>query len=81
MKSRLCDISPGEKALVSGMYSQGGMRRRLRDMGLVEGAEVECLMKSALGDPVAYLIKGAVIALRREDAAAVTVEDAGAWEM
>ena len=81
MKSRLCDISPGEKALVSGMYSQGGMRRRLRDMGLVEGAEVECLMKSPLGDPVAYLIKGAVIALRREDAAAVTVEDAGTWEM
>ena len=81
MKSRLCDISPGEKALVSGMYSQGGMRRRLRDMGLVEGAEVECLMKSPLGDPVAYLIKGAVIALRREDAAAVTVEDADAWEM
>ena len=81
MKSRLCDISPGEKALVSGMYSQGGIRRRLRDMGLVEGAEVECLMKSPLGDPVAYLIKGAVIALRREDAAAVTVEDAGAWEM
>ena len=81
MKSRLCDISPGEKALVSGMYSQGGIRRRLRDIGLVEGAEVECLMKSPLGDPVAYLIKGAVIALRREDAAAVTVEDAGAWEM
>jgi len=81
MKSRLCDISPGEKALVSGMYSQGGMRRRLRDMGLVEGAEVECLMKSPLGDPVAYLIKGAVIALRREDAAAVTVEEIHTWEI
>ena len=81
MKSRLCDISPGEKALVSGMYSQGGIRRRLRDMGLVEGAEVECLMKSPLGDPVAYLIKGAVIALRREDAASVTVEGISAWEM
>ena len=81
MKSRLCDISPGEKALVSGMYSQGGMRRRLRDIGLVEGAQVECLMKSPLGDPVAYLIKGAVIALRREDAASVTVEGISAWEM
>ena len=81
MKSRLCDISPGEKALVSGMYSQGGMRRRLRDMGLVEGAEVECLMKSPLGDPVAYLIKGAVIALRQEDAASVTVEEIRTWEI
>lgn len=74
MKSRLCDISPGDTAVVSGMYAEGSIRRRLRDMGLVEGAEVECLMKSPLGDPVAYLIKGAVIALRREDAASVTVE-------
>lgn len=81
MKSRLCDISPGDTAVISNMLAQGSIRRRLRDMGLVEGAEVECLMKSPLGDPVAYLIKGAVIALRREDAAAVTVEDAGAWEM
>ena len=81
MKSRLCDISPGDTAVISDMHAQGNIRRRLRDMGLVEGAEVECLMKSPLGDPVAYLIKGAVIALRREDAAAVTVEDAGAWEM
>ena len=81
MKSRLCDISPGDTAVISNMLAQGSIRRRLRDMGLVEGAEVECLMKSPLGDPVAYLIKGAVIALRREDAAAVTVEDAGTWEM
>ena len=81
MKSRLCDISPGDTAVISNMLAQGSIRRRLRDIGLVEGAEVECLMKSPLGDPVAYLIKGAVIALRREDAAAVTVEDAGAWEM
>ena len=81
MKSRLCDISPGDTAVISDMHAQGSIRRRLRDMGLVEGAEVECLMKSPLGDPVACLIKGAVIALRRKDAAAVTVEDAGAWEM
>ena len=74
MGRRLCDISPGDIAVVSGMYSQGSIRRRLRDIGFVEGAEVECLMKSPLGDPAAYLIKGAVIALRREDAASVMVE-------
>lgn len=74
MKQRLCDISPGDKAVVSGMCAEGSIRRRLRDIGLVEGAEVECLMKSPLGDPVAYLIKGAVIALRHEDAATITIE-------
>lgn len=73
MKCRLCDISPGHRAVVVEMHSCGAVRRRLRDMGLVEGTEVECLMKSPLGDPTAYLVKGAVIALRREDAAGITV--------
>lgn len=75
MTNRLCDISPGDTAVISGMYAQGSMRRRLRDIGLVEGAEVECLMRSPLGDPSAYLIKGAVMALRREDAALISIED------
>ncbi len=75
MKNRLCDISPGAVAVVSDMYAKGGIRRRLRDMGLVEGARVECLMKSPLGDPTAYLIRGAVIALRRDDAASVIIEE------
>ena len=49
------------------------MRRRLLDIGLVEGTNIECLQKSPAGDPVAYLIRGAVIALRAEDSAAVLV--------
>lgn len=51
------------------------MARRLMDIGMVQGTEVECLMKSPLGDPAAYLIKGAVIALRREDAGTVLVRE------
>ena len=81
MKNRLCDISPGDTAVISGMQTRGSIRKRLRDMGLVEGTQVECLMKSPLGDPVAYLIKGAVIALRHEDAASVTVEEIHTWKM
>ena len=49
------------------------MRRRLQDIGLIEGTVVECLGKSPLGDPTAFLIRGAVIALRREDAGRVLV--------
>lgn len=75
MTIRLCDISPGHRAVVSGMYTEGSMRRRLRDIGLVEGADVECIMVSPLNDPAAYLIKGAVIALRREDAASIWVHE------
>ena len=37
------------------------------DIGLVNGAEVECVGQSPMGDPRAYLICGAVIAIRRSD--------------
>lgn len=63
----LKDLKVGQSARVKELKSTGSMRRRLQDIGLVEGTEVECLQKSPLGDPVAYFIRGAVIALRSED--------------
>ncbi|MBQ8358239.1 MAG: ferrous iron transport protein A [Clostridia bacterium] len=71
---RLCDIAPGEKCTVSGLTATGAMRRRLLDIGLVEHTPVYCIGKSPGGDPSAYLICGAVIAIRAADAATVLVE-------
>ena len=64
----------GGKVRVSRLLSSGSMRRRLLDIGLIEGTDVECLQRSPAGDPVAYLIRGAVIALRAEDASQILVE-------
>ncbi|CDD30438.1 putative uncharacterized protein [Firmicutes bacterium CAG:94] len=50
------------------LSAQGELRRQLRDLGFVPGAQVECLGKSPLGDPAAYRVRGAVVALRRRDA-------------
>lgn len=74
---RLCDIAPGQGALVCGLVTQGTIRRRLLELGLVKGTRVECLGRSPWGDPSAYLIRGAVIALRREDCAGILVNPAG----
>ena len=63
----LCDIKPGETAEVKKLLSTGSIRRRLLDIGLIEGTVVECLGKSPAGDPAAFLIRGAVIAIRAED--------------
>lgn len=63
----LSDISPGEKATVSALRTEGSMRRRLLDIGLIENTDVECLGRSPAGDPSAYLIRGAVIAIRAAD--------------
>ena len=63
-------------ATVVKLETEGELRHRLMDIGLVEGTTVECVRKSPAGDPKAYLIRGAVIALRNEDAATVIVEKA-----
>lgn len=74
----LNDIAPGERARVVSQSTCGALRRRLLDMGLIDGTEVECVGKSPAGDPRAYLIRGAVIALRAEDGCRIAVERGGA---
>ena len=73
-RQTLNTIPEGGKVRVSRLLSSGSMRRRLLDIGLIEGTDVECLQRSPAGDPVAYLIRGAVIALRAEDASQILVE-------
>ena len=69
----LNDIKIGEKAKVITVKSKGSIRRRLLDIGLTENTVVECVGKSPLGDPSAFLIRGAVIALRSEDSKNILV--------
>ncbi|MEM5769539.1 MAG: FeoA family protein [Bacillota bacterium] len=66
-QSCLNDIKPGQHATVRALQSTGSMRRRLLDIGLIENTEVECLGRSPGGDPAAFLIRGAVFAIRSED--------------
>lgn len=70
----LSSLAEGERARVKKLLSAGAMRRRLQDIGLIEGTPVLCLMKSPSGDPAAYLIRGAVIAIRTEDSSRVVIE-------
>ncbi len=75
MSEQLClnDISPGEHASVSKLLSTGSIRRRLLDIGLIEDTDVECIGRSPGGDPSAFLIRGAVIAIRSEDCANILI--------
>jgi len=70
----LHSIPVGKSAKVKKLLSTGTIRRRLQDIGLIEGTRVDCVQQSPSGDPIAYLIRGAVIALRSEDSAQILVE-------
>ena len=56
------------------LTSTGTMRRRMLDLGLIKGTKIKPVQKSPAGDPTAYYIRGAVIALRKEDASQIIVE-------
>lgn len=67
-------LEEGRWGRVVRLDTKGSMRRRLQDIGLVEGTMVRCLRKSPYGDPVAFLIRGAVIALRNEVSSEIFID-------
>ena len=72
----LSALQVGQSARVVALHTGSAMRRRLMDIGLIPGTRVTCTAVSPAGDPAAYLIRGAVIALRGRDAGGVYLGDA-----
>ena len=79
MNPSLNTLRVGQSARVARVEAEPAMRRRLLELGLVPGTRVTCTAVSPAGDPAAYAVRGAVIALRRRDAAGVGLEEAPSW--
>ena len=58
--------SPGSYYKVISIRLKESERRRISDLGLIPQTKIKILQRSPLGDPVAYFIRGSVIALRLE---------------
>lgn len=67
----------GKKANVVMLNSDCASRRRLLDLGIIEGTVIEKLFKSPSGSPEAYMIRGAVIALRSDISDRIIVSFSG----
>jgi Fe2+ transport system protein FeoA len=63
-KGRVLNVSPAVR---------GQERRRLMDLGIIPGTIIEAEFQSPMSDPTAYRIRGALIALRREQADLISV--------
>jgi Fe2+ transport system protein FeoA len=69
----LADLPLGGVATVTKLTSAGVERRRMMDLGILPGAKIKIAMTNPLGDPTAYDIRGAVIALRQEQTQRIEV--------
>lgn len=52
----------------------GISRRRMLDLGIIDNTNIKLLRKSPCGDPIAYEIRGTVIAFRLEESSKILVE-------
>ena len=66
-------LSCGETAYIKKLNINGSVRRRFFDIGLINDTFVECVAVSPMGDPKAFLVRGAVIAIRNKDSACIVV--------
>lgn len=71
---RLSVLPLGRRAKIAAV-SEGPLCRRLLDMGLVPGTVVQAVRRAPFGDPIAFLVRGYCLALRREEAATIFIEE------
>ena len=70
----LAQVKVGQRAKILELRIEGPTRRRLLDLGLLPGTEITATIRSPLGSPIAYEIRGSVLALRPEDSSKIAVK-------
>ena len=70
----LSELKPGQRGRITKISAKGSVRRRILDMGVVRGADIEMERVAPFGDPIEVKIKGYHLSLRKEEAANIYVE-------
>lgn len=74
-KLTLDNLKIGKYARVIEINNADSIRRRLLDLGLVPGTIIKAELSSPFQDPIAYKIKNALVAIRKQDSKNIIVEE------
>ena len=64
----LCNLKPGEKAVILSIDGNAKLMKRLLALGCIEGTEVKLKRVAPLGDPLIVNLRGFDLAIRKKDA-------------
>jgi len=70
----LRELKPGQKGKIAKVLAANPVNRRILEMGITKGAEVEVVRVAPFGDPVEIRIKGYLLSLRKDEASNIFVE-------
>ena len=70
----LRDAKVGDTSRVVKLHGEGAVKRRIMDMGLTKGVEVQIRKVAPLGDPIEVTVRGYELSLRKADAQMIEIE-------
>lgn len=70
----LHELKTGQRGVIVHVSGKGPVKRRMMDMGLVPGSEVQVVRVAPLGDPIEFTVKGYSLSLRKSEASNIKVE-------
>jgi DtxR family Mn-dependent transcriptional regulator len=75
-RRRLADLPPGGEGVISALAPviRGRARQRLLDLGLLPGTRIVREFTAALRSPIAFRVRGTLVALRREQTEEILIE-------
>ena len=79
-RKKLCELTDGECARIAALETGAQLTGRLTELGLLPGTAVRCRMRALSGSPIVYEIRGASVAIRRQDAEKITVGPEASWD-
>lgn len=66
----------GDTVRVVKLHGEGAVKRRIMDMGLTKGVDVQVRKVAPLGDPIEVTVRGYELSIRKADAEMIEVEGA-----
>lgn len=70
----LRDAKIGDSVKVVKLHGEGAVKRRIMDMGLTKGVEVQIRKVAPLGDPIEVTVRGYELSIRKADAEMIEIE-------
>jgi len=74
MLKTLKEFKVAEKGIVKKITAEGKFKRKLYDMGVTPGADIELIKFAPLGDPLGINIRGYKLTLRKSEAEQIIME-------
>ena len=70
----LREVKVGDNVMVTKINGTGAVKRRIMDMGITKGVEIEVRRVAPLGDPIELTVRGYQLSIRKADAQMIEVE-------